>query len=325
MTAYIVQRLLWLPVLLLFISLITFGLGLYGPGNPIEVLAGTKATPAIIDQIKKDYGFDQPFYVQYLNYVRNALQFNFGYSLVKYRDQKVSDLIAQRLPVTIQINLISLLWSIPLGIALGILAGVWRNSVVDVIARFVVIAGISLPVILLLPFLTFAFSRQHEINFLLFSLNIGPILPVGVGGQWDGIFSTKIILPAFLEGLGPLAGFTRQTRAGMIETLRQDYIRTARAKGLRERLVVFRHALRNAFLPLVTIIGFLISGLVEGSFLVENWFGIPGVGALAFDAFVSREYYIILAFVLLAAVAFVSANLLIDLAYAFIDPRIRYT
>ena len=325
MTTYIVQRLLWLPILLIVISLITFALGFYGPGDPVTILAGTKASPQIIEQIKKDYGLDQPFYVQYLNYVRNAMQFNFGYSLVKYRDQKVSDLILQRLPITIQLNVISLAWSIPLGILFGILAGVWRNSWVDFVARLVVIGGISLPIILLLPLLTFSLSRAHEFNLLFINFSLGTFLPVGVGGQWDGIFSNKILLPAFIEGLGPLAGFTRQTRAGMINTLRQDYIRTARAKGMREHLVVIRHALRNAFLPLVTIVGFLISSLVEGSFLVENWFGVPGVGALAFDAFSSREYYIILAFVLLSAVAFVTANLMIDIAYAFVDPRIRYT
>ncbi|MGE5139784.1 MAG: ABC transporter permease, partial [Rudaea sp.] len=137
------------------------------------------------------------------------------------------------------------------------------------------------------------------------------------------MFSDKIILPAFIEGLGALAVFTRQTRAGMIEALGQDFIRTARAKGLRERTVVVRHALRNALIPLVTIFGFLIGSLVEGSFLVENWYGIPGIGALAFSSLFSRDYYVVMAITLLVATAYVLANLFIDVAYAFVDPRIR--
>ena len=275
MLAFVVRRLLWLPVLLLLVSLVTFALGLYGPGDPVQVMVGLHARPDIIDRVRHEYGFDQPFYIQYLNYIRNVLSGNFGYSLVKFQGQPVGSLISARLPVTVQLNIISLAWSVPLGILLGIIAGVRRDSAFDVIARVIVIAGISLPIIALLPVLTFAFSRKHE--FGLFDL--GPFLPVG---GWDGIFSDKIVLPAFIEGLGTLATFTRQTRAGIIEELGKDYVRTARAKGLTEQLVVFRHVLRNALVPLATISGFLLASLVAGSFLVENWYGIPGLGALSF-------------------------------------------
>jgi ABC-type dipeptide/oligopeptide/nickel transport system permease component len=190
--------------------------------------------------------------------------------------------------------------------------------------RAVVIAGISFPVIFLNPVLTFIFSRRHDIvlSALHFAMSIGPILPE-VGGHWDGIFSLKIVLPACIEATGVLAIMTRQTRAGMIEELGKDYVRTARAKGLRERAVVVRHAMRNALVPIATILGLMLGGLVAGSFLVENWFGIPGVGALAFDALFSRDYYIIMALVLLIAVAYVVANMLVDLTYGFLDPRIR--
>jgi ABC-type dipeptide/oligopeptide/nickel transport system permease component len=309
---------LWLPVLLFFISIITFALGLYGPGDPVQVMMGLHANPETIARLRHEYGFDQPFYVQYVNYVTNALQGNFGYSLVKYQDQPVGRLIAERLPATIQLNLLAILLGAVIGIPLGLVAGLKRDTWVDLIVRALVIAGISFPIILLNPVLTFIFSRHHD--FGLFSL--GPMLPQ-VGGSWEGIFSAKIILPAFIESLGVIAVLTRQMRAGMIEVLSEDYIRTARAKGLRERSVLIRHAMRNALIPIATILGLMLGSLVAGSFLVENWFGVPGVGQLAFDALSSRDYYVIMAMVLLIAIAYVISNLLVDLAYGFLDPRIR--
>ncbi len=317
MLAFIIRRLLWLPLLLLLVSVVTFALGLYGPGDPVTVMVGLHTRPDIVERVRHELGLDQPFYIQYVNYIWNALHGNFGYSLVKFQGQPVGELIAKRLPVTLQLNLVSIIWSVPLGIFLGIVAGVRRGSNTDVLARALVIGGISLPIIALLPVLTFALSRKHEMGFA----DLGPFLPVG---GWDGIFSNKIIMPAFLEGLGPLAVFTRQTRAGMIEALGQDYVRTARAKGLTEQLVIYRHALRNALIPLATIVGFLLAGLIEGSFLVENWYGIPGVGQLAFESLFSRDYYVIMAITLMGAVGYAVANLLIDVAYGFIDPRIRY-
>lgn len=317
MTAYLVRRLLWLPVLLILISLVTFALGIYGPGDPVQVLMGLHARPEIVEQVRKGYGLDQPFTTQYVNYVWNALHGNFGVSIVKYPGQPIGDLFAKRFPVTLQLNLVSILWSLPLGIALGIFAALNRRSWADVFLRTMVILGISLPVIGLQPVLTFVMARKHEFG----TFSIGPFLPVG---GWKGIFAPEIILPSFILGLGVLAVFTRQTRASMIEVLNSDYVRTARAKGLKEWMVVLRHALRNALIPLVTIIGFTVAGLFAGSFIVESFYGIPGIGQLAYDSLTSREYYIIMAFTLLAATVYVLINLLIDLLYVFVDPRIRY-
>lgn len=317
MTAYLVRRLLWLPVLLILISLVTFALGVYGPGDPVTVMMGLRANPKIIEQVRKEYGFDRPFLVQYFNYVTNAVQGNFGYSLVKYQGQPVGALIAKRLPVTIQLNFVSILWSLPLGIALGVLAALKRGTWIDFIIRGFVILGISLPIIGLMPVLNFAVARKHEIG----PLTIGPFLPVG---GWEGMFAPHIIMPAFLLGLGILAIFTRQTRAAMIEVMTSDYIRTAHAKGLKEWMVIVKHALRNAMIPLITLIGFVLAGLFAGSFIVEQFFSIPGVGALAYESLLSKDYYVILAFTLMAATIYVIINLLIDITYAFVDPRIRY-
>ncbi len=324
MAAFVIRRLLWVPVLLFFISVITFAFGVYGPGNPIQVMMGLHANPETVARLNHEYGFDQPFYVQYMRYVGNALQGNFGYSLVKFRDQPVGRLIANALPATIELNIAAILLGVFIGVPLGLIAGLKRDTWTDLIIRGGVIAGISVPIILLNPLLSFIFSRQHDL-FLPpndFHIALGPFLPMTLG-HWGGFFSLQIILPAFVESTAIIAVMTRQMRAGMIEVLGQDYIRTARAKGLRERMVVVRHAMRNALIPIATILGLMLGSLVAGSFLVENWFGVPGVGALAFDALFSKDYYITMAATLLIAIAYVMANLLVDVTYGFLDPRIR--
>jgi ABC-type dipeptide/oligopeptide/nickel transport system permease component len=322
MAAFVIRRVLWIPVLLFFISTITFALGVYGPGNPVQTMLGLHANPATIERLKAEYGFDQPFYIQYANYVVNALHGDFGYSLVKYRDQPVGRLILSALPPTIELNILATILGLVIGIPLGLAAGLRRDTAIDLIIRGLVIAGISLPIILLNPILTFIFSRQHDLYLSNLHLALGPILPE-VSGHWEGIFSLKIILPAFIESTGIIAVMTRQMRAGMIEELGKDYVRTARAKGLRDRVVIVRHAMRNALIPIATILGLMLGSLVAGSFLVENWFGVPGVGALAFDALFSRDYYVTMAVTLLIALAYVVANLLVDVSYGFLDPRIR--
>lgn len=324
MTVYIIRRLIWLPVVLFVVSVITLAMGLYGPGDPVQVMLGLKANREIVERVRHEYGLDQPFPVIYLNYVTNALQGNFGYGLSRYNGQPVGSLIAERLPITVQLNLMALALGSVIGIPLGLLAGLRRNSWFDYLARLSSLTAISLPLLFMLPFLTFIFSRRHDLFIGSMDIPIGPLLPM-TGGRWDGIFSLKVVLPVILESLGFIAVFTRQMRAGIIETLGQDYVRTARAKGLREQAVLFRHAMRNALIPIATIIGLSLGALVEGSFLVESWFGIPGVGQLAFVAFTSKEYYVVLAVTLLIAVAYVVANLIVDFLYPILDPRIRRT
>jgi peptide/nickel transport system permease protein len=333
MLAFAIRRLLWLPVVLFFVSVITLALGLYGPGNPIQVMLGQHATPETIERLRHEYHLDQEFYIQYINYVAQALQGNFGYGMVKYRDQPIGRILAERLPVTIQLNLLALMVGSVIGIPLGLVAGLKRNSWFDFIVRLLSLIAVSIPLLFLNPFLTFVFSRQHELALGALQFSIGPLLPT-VSGRFDTIPGTaiiapstipKIILPVLIESMGFIAILARQMRAGLIEVLGQDYVRTARAKGLRERLVITRHAMRNALIPIATILGLSLGGLVEGSFLVESWFGIPGVGQLALDAFTAREYYIIIAITLLIAVAYVFANMFIDFLYPVLDPRIRKT
>ena len=308
MIAYFVRRSVWLPVLLLIIGFITFALGYYGPGDPVQVLLGQHTNPAVVARIRHERGLDRPLLVQYANYIWLALHGDFGESIVKYRGQPVRRLISSFLPVTVQLNLVSGMLGVMIGIPLGIVAALKHGNWMDRLITALVVAGISVPSFVRAPVLTYIFARLWR------------ILPPG---GWDGIFSTKIILPAVVLALGPMAVFTRQTRTGMLEVLREDYVRTARAKGLAERVVVLRHALRNALIPLSTIMGFMLGGMVEGTVITEYWFGIPGLGRLGFEAFLARDYPIIIGLTLLIAAAYGLANLLVDVGYGFLDPRIH--
>ena len=308
MITYLVRRLLWLPFLLLIIGLITFALGLYGPGDPLVVMLGQHANPEAADRVRHEMGLDRPFIVQYADYVWSALHGDFGESL-KYRGQPVGRLMGKRLSVTIQFNLVVMAVGVTLGVPLGFLAALNRNNAIDYLIVSLTVAGISFPVFAIAPMLMWFLAARLQ------------ILP---SGGWDGIFSRRIIMPTLVLATGPAAVFVRQTRVNVLEVLTQDFVRTARAKGLREYTVIAVHALRNALIPLFTIFGLMLGGLVGGGIITERIFGIPGIGNLVWDAFGARDYPVIVAYTLLAALAYTLANLFVDVCYRFVDPRIRY-
>lgn len=308
MLTYIIRRLLWLPVLLMIIIFITFWLGFYGPGSPEQVLLGQRYTPETAELIRAKWGLDDPFWAQYLRYLKNYVTLDFGESLTKYQGQPVARLLARRLPVTIQLNFGAIVIGIPLGLLLGAIAAFYRGSLIDRGIIFFTVLFRAVPTLVAGPVLLFIFAKQLK------------ILPVG---GWDGLFSASAILPVSILASGMVAGFARQTRANMLDVLNSDYVRTARAKGLTEITVVGRHVLQNALIPLVTIFGFVLGGVVEGTLITETIFGIPGMGQLAFDAIGARDYPIIIAVTVLGAVIFALANLWADLFYGVIDPRIR--
>jgi peptide/nickel transport system permease protein len=307
MIAYVVRRVLWLPVLLFIVSMLTWALGVYGPGDPCRVRLGQHNDPASVARCRQQLGLDRPFLVQYTDYVGKVLHGDLGDSY-KY-NRPVSDLLARRLKVTVQLNAVVIMLGVLIGVPLGILVALRRNSWLDYLIVAGVVTGISVPDLVLAPILQWLFS---------FKLRWLPT------GGWGGIADAHIVLPALILATGPIAVFVRQTRANMLQVLGQDYLRTARAKGLSERMVIVVHALRNALMPLYTIFGLMIGGLVGGTLIIENIFGIPGVGQLGFEALFARDYPVIMALVLLAAGSFVIANLLIDIGYVFLDPRIRY-
>ena len=307
MGTYIARRLLWVPVLLFMVSFITFALGRFGPGDPVEILLGQNFRQEAYDRIRAQQGLDDHIAVQYARYVGNALRGDFGESY-QYRGRSVTDLLKNKIWISAQLNFAALLISVSLGIALGLFAALRQGTWWDSATVAFTLVGQSMHVFLTIP-----------IALLIFSLKLG-ILP---SHGWDGFFSTSIILPALVLGIPGIAIVTRLTRASTLDAVGQDYVRTARAKGLPERLVRIRHILRNALIPVVTTLGFSLAGLASGSFIVELYFGIPGVGLLTIESLFSRDYPIIMAVTLLGTTLFVLANLIVDLIYPVLDPRIR--
>ena len=316
LASYIIRRLLWAPVILLAVSLVTFGLGRFGPGDPIQILQGQYRDPEVRERIADELGYNDNFFAQYGRYMTNFVSGDLGTSLT-YRGLPVEDVIFPRLWVTFQYNLLALVLIFAIGLPAGIWSALRQGTWMDpfVISFFLFFA--SVPVLVSIPVLQW-----------LFALKLG-WLP---SGGWEvreffgveiGLLNKRAILPVIILTLPGIAGVARYMRAQVLEVLDEDYVRTARAKGLAEFTVVSRHIARNALLPLATIMGFALVGLLGGSIFLETLLGIPGIGSYAFEAVFNRDYDSIMAIVLITSTAFVAANLLVDITYAFIDPRIR--
>ena len=308
MGAYVIRRLAWTPVLLIIVGLITFLLGTYGPGDPVEVLQGQYSNPEVVERIRARRGLDRNVFVQYGVYVKNIVRGDLGESF-KYRDRTVAELIRKRIWVSAQLGLAASIITLTLGIPLGVYTAMKQGTWIDVTTVSITLFFMSLPVFITAPVL-----------LLTLGLWTG-ILPIQ---GWGGFFDPRIVMPAMVLGIPGIAVITRLTRASTLEVLSQDYVRTARAKGLGEFLVRRRHILRNSLIPVFTVVGLSLATLVEGSFVTEGFFGIPGIGSLAIESFFSRDYPIITALVLIIATAFVAANLIVDIGYRFLDPRIEY-
>lgn len=307
MAAYVLRRLLWLPVILLIVSFVTFVLGRYGPGDPVQVLMGQHSNPAVVERIREQRGLNDPIVVQYGRYLRNVTRGDFGESF-KYRGRTVAELLKAKMWVSAQLNIAALAISVGLGIPIGLFAALRQGSWLDTAAVSMTLLWQSVPVFLTAPGLLWVFAWKLD------------LLPTH---GWGGLFDTRIILPAIAMGIPGVAIVTRLTRASTLEVIGQDYIRTARAKGLPELVVRRRHILRNALIPVVTSLGFSLAGIAFTSFVVEIFFGIPGVGNLLIEAIFARDYPIIDGVLLIGTTMFIMANLIVDLIYPVLDPRIR--
>ena len=307
MGTYIAHRLAWLPVILIIVSFITFILGRFGPGDPVQVLMGQHSNPEVVERIREQRGLNDNVFLQYGRYIRDVTHGDFGESF-KYRGRSVGELLWKRMWVSFQLNSAALIISIGLGVPIGLYAALKQGTGWDTVAVGATLVGQAVPIFLTAPGLLFIFALKLD------------MLPTS---GWGGFFDTQIILPAVAMGVPGVAILARLTRASTLDVVSQDYIRTARAKGLPERIVRSRHILRNAMIPVITTLGLGLSSMIVTSFIVERFFGIPGVGDLLIQSVFARDYPVINAMVLIGTSVFVMSNLLVDLIYPVLDPRIR--
>lgn len=356
MTQFILRRLILLVPALLGILFVTFTLARLIPGDPCVVMLGERATAEQCDAFRERFGLNDSIPVQFIRYIANVFQGDFGDSIRTKRP--VTDILLERLPMTLEVTIGAMLFSSIVGIMLGIVSAVRRNSSVDVLTMIGANTGVSMPVFWLGLMLEYVFALALKDTVLwlppsgrltsgvtlpplteVYHLGIvtGPALSLVTFASnmvtlsalltgrfdvwWDAV--RHLILPCVAVGTIPLAIIARMTRSSLLDVLGLDYIRTARAKGLRERIVIFRHAMGNAMLPIVTIVGLSVGGLLSGAVLTETVFALPGVGTQLVSAILARDYPVVQAFTVVIAVIFVLVNLAVDMSYAYLDPRIR--
>ena len=308
MGTYILRRLLSMIPVLFGVSLVVFSMLQFVPGDPVLAMIGNEPDikPSDIERIRREVGLDKPVPVQYLEFLGRTLRGDLGESIFTHR--KTTEELRNRLPYTLQLTAAAMLISITVGIVLGVLAAASRQRWADSLAMFIALLGVSMPGFWL-----------GLVLIYVFSLRLGMFPATG-----QSIGLDHLVLPAVTLGLATSAITARLTRSSMLEVLRQEYVTTARAKGLRERTVILRHALRNALIPVVTIIGLQFGALLAGTVVVETVFSRLGIGQLLVTAVRKKDFPIVQGTVLLVATVYVFVNLLVDISYSLIDPRIKY-
>jgi len=335
---YIIRRLLLAIPVIIGVLAITFVLS-YVVGDPITLYTTERTRPEAIPGIRAEHGLNQPLYIQFFFYLRDLISGNWGYSRTARMD--VTSAIAVKLPATIELALVAMIFAVIVGIPLGIISATKKDKIADHVTRVVALAGVSMPIF------WFALILKYVFFYQFFTLGL-PFLPEGGRYSYEYIPYTPItnfllidslatgnfilffdalvhlVLPGFALGYLTLAIITRMMRSSMLEVLKEDYITLARSKGLRERVVIYKHALRNAMIPTVTVIGLAFGGLMTGAVLTESIFSWPGLGRWSTRAILTSDIPSINAFTLIVAFIFVGANLIVDLVYGTLDPRIRY-
>lgn len=356
MITFILRRVLSSIPVLFGILFVTFAIARLIPGDPCRAILGEKATDAICEDFLHRHGLDRPIHIQFITYVGEVAQGDFGES-IRF-NKPVTDLLIERLPTTLELTLAAMSFSIIVGIPMGIVSAVKHNSMLDVITMMIANIGVSMPVFWLGLMLAYVFAlllkgtpfQLPPSGRLSPGMMIDPFYEVwgwavtsaGLGKAfefisrmnvlnailiwdmdvlWDAV--KHLLLPAIAVGTIPLALIARMTRSSMLDVLGQDYVRTARAKGLPRSKVVLKHALRNALLPLVTIIGLSLGSFLGGAVLTETIFGLSGVGRILYEAITARDYGIVQSFTVVIAIFFVLLNLIVDISYVYLDPRVR--
>lgn len=316
MVQFLVKRFIGLVFVIIGVTFITFIMGYFAPGDAVEQLLGQHSTAASIALLRHAYGLDLPWYQQYFNFLTGALRFNFGNSFTYHRS--VMAILSEGLPISLELGFWALVITALVGIPLGILSALKANTWIDTTNMAAMLTIYSIP--------AFVAGPVVQVIVIWLDKNVGLGWPaVGWGNPWQ--YSLQDIqyklLPILVYAALTVAYFARLTRTTMLEVLRQDYVRTARAKGMRERSVIYRHAFRNALIPLVTIIGVSVGFLVTGAFFIEYVFNIPGIADITLNSIFTRDFPVVQATTVLLAVAVVFANLISDILYTVVDPRIK--
>jgi oligopeptide transport system permease protein len=315
---FIIKRLLWMIPVLFFVIVITFVLMHQAPGGPWD-REGKQLSPQVVHNLNIKYGLDKPLPVQFLTYIWGVVHFDFGDSL-RSPGQHVSDRILESWPYTFTLGAVTFVLLVPVGVGLGVIAALRQNTYIDYAALGLATAAASTPNFVLGIFLIIVLALgMNNLTGGTFYLSSG-----GMPSAWNP-FQPELIMPVITLGALPTAYIARLTRSSTLDTLRQDFVRTAWAKGLRARLVVIRHVLKNSLIPVVTALGPTFAFLITGSFVVETVFSIPGIGRTFVTSISARDYTMILGTTILFAVMIAVVNLIVDVLYVFIDPRVRLT
>lgn len=312
MAEFILRRLIQTVVVLLLVTVISFGLLHIIPGDPVLNILGEHVTQVQIDALRQELGLDQPAPLQYIQWLGNQIRGDFGRSIIY--NESVKDMLVTRLPITFHLGLIAFILSVLIGVPAGIVSAVRRGDFVDAIISVLANIGMAAPVFWLGVLGIYAFALKLQ------------WLPVqGYTSPFEDLWlnTKQIIMPATLLAVVPIASLARQTRSAMLEVLQQDYIRTARSKGLAERNVVMTHALKNAIIPVVTLLGVQTRSLVGGSVLVETVFNIPGMGRLLVNGVFSKDIVIVQSIIIVVGIVVALSNLAVDISYGYLDPRVR--
>jgi peptide/nickel transport system permease protein len=310
---YIIRRLIMAVAVIFVITFISFMIMQIVPGDPARVMLGLDAPQELVDKLRKELWLDRPVLAQYVHWIGNVLHGDFGRS-VMYQEN-VKDLWAARLPITLNLSLLAVILSAVVGISAGTISAVTRGSFLDQFISVLANTGIAIPIFWL-----------GILGIYLFGLHLGWLPIQGYTSPFEDFWLSlkKLLMPVICLSVPGLAMMTRQTRSSMLEVVRQDYIRTAWAKGLSKRVVIIRHALKNALTPVTTLLGFMLPMMVGGSVLTETVFNIPGMGRLLVHSVLNKDFIVVEAGVLLIAIVVSLANLIVDISYGWLDPRIRY-
>ena len=305
MLKYIIKKLLLMIPVLLGLTIIVFLILHLAPGDPVHQVVGPNVTPEVYENVRRSMGLDRPLIMQYFDYLGNLLKGDLGSSILQHRP--VADIVMERFPITIGLGVRALLLSFLIAVPVGIIAAVNRNKLADYLAMTFALAGISMP--------TFWFGMLL-LYFFAYKLRL---FPISGYGTWK-----HLMLPVITMGLTDAAVIARMMRSSMLEVIGQDYIRTARAKGLKEKVVTNKHALKNALIPVITLLGMRMGWIIGGSVTLEIIFSIPGLGRTMVDSIFSRDYPVVQGSILILAASVMISNLIADILYAVVDPRIRY-